>query len=251
MVTEASAPLLTHDHLLKGRVQLRQMRHGLRAGLDAVLLAAAIPAQPGELVLEAGCGSGAVFLCLLARVPDLRIIAIEQDPALADLARQNAALNGWADRVTVLQGDVADPAVLAANGSIDHACANPPFWPDGTPPPAGLRAAATHHLQGPGLDVWAGALSRPLRRRGTVTLVLPAGRHSEGSAALRQARCGAVSLLPLWPRAGMPAKRVILQGRREARSPDTLAPGLVLHDLAGWTEPVRQVLEEGAPLSWP
>ena len=36
----------TEDHLLDGRVALRQPRQGFRAGLDAVLLAAFIPAKP-------------------------------------------------------------------------------------------------------------------------------------------------------------------------------------------------------------
>ncbi len=78
----------TEDTLLDGRVRLRQPRQGFRAGLDAVLLAAFVPARTGERVLEAGCGSGAAFLCLAARVPGLRIAAVERDPAMAALARE-------------------------------------------------------------------------------------------------------------------------------------------------------------------
>ncbi|KAA2215120.1 tRNA1(Val) (adenine(37)-N6)-methyltransferase [Teichococcus oryzae] len=242
---------LTHDRLLKGRVQFRQARHGLRAGLDAVLLAAAIPAQPGDRVLEAGCGSGAVFLCLLARVPDLHVTAVERDPHMAELARQNAALNGWADRVTVITGDVADRLLLAQEPAFHHAFANPPFWTGGTAPPLDLRAEATHSLQGPDLSLWAGMLARRLRHKGSVTLVLPASRHSDGTAALRGAGCGAVSLKPLWSRTGSPAKRVLVRGRRGSRGPDQLDAGLVLHDETGWTEAARQVLENGEALPWP
>ncbi|RKK00775.1 methyltransferase domain-containing protein, partial [Teichococcus wenyumeiae] len=148
----------TEDTLLAGRVRLRQPRVGLRAGLDAVLLAASIPARPGQVVLEGGCGSGAVFLCLLARVPGLRVLAVEREPALAALARRNAALNGVAEQVTVLEGDIADPALLRGQPRPDHAFANPPYWPGGTAPPTRLRAAATHEGTGPGLPEWAAAL---------------------------------------------------------------------------------------------
>ncbi|MBO1073874.1 tRNA1(Val) (adenine(37)-N6)-methyltransferase [Roseomonas marmotae] len=239
----------TEDTLLGGRVKLCQPRQGLRAGLDAVLLAAAIPARPGQTVLEGGCGSGAVFLCLLARMPDLRVLAVEREPDLAELARHNAALNGWADRVTVLEGDIADPALLRGQPRPDHAFANPPYWPGGTAPPTRLRAGATHAGTGPGLEDWADALAAPLAHKGTLTFVLPAARFAEAAIALRGARCGGVSLLPLWPRAGQPARRVLVQARRHGRQPDHLHPGLVLHDESGWTRDAEAVLRGAAPLA--
>jgi tRNA1(Val) A37 N6-methylase TrmN6 len=236
------------DTLLAGRVRLRQPLQGLRAGLDAVLLAAGIPARPGQVVLEGGCGSGAVFLCLLARVPGLRVLAVEREPALVALARRNAALNGVADQVTVLQGDIADPALLQGQPRPDHAFANPPYWPDGTAPPLRLRAGATHEGTGPGLADWAAALAAPLAHKGSLTFVLPAARFAEAASALRGARCGGVSLLPLWPRAGQPARRVLVQARRHGRQPDWLHPGLVLHDGDGWTPAAAAVLRDAAPL---
>jgi tRNA1(Val) A37 N6-methylase TrmN6 len=238
----------TEDHLLAGRVRLRQPMQGLRAGLDAVLLAAAIPARAGQVVLEGGCGSGAVFLCLMARVPGLRVLAVEREPGLAALARRNAALNGVADQVTVLEGDIANPDLLRGQPRPDHAFANPPYWPGGTAPPTRLRAAATHEGTGPGLAEWAAALAAPLVHKGSLTFVLPASRFAEAAIGLQQARCGGVSLLPLWPRAGQPARRVLVQGRRHGRQPDWLHPGLVLHDEAGWTAGAQAVLRDAAPL---
>ena len=118
----------TEDHLLGGRVRLRQPVAGqLRAGLDAVLLAAALPARPGQRVLEAGCGSGAAMLCLAARVPGLALLAVERDAGMAALAAENAALNGQA--AEVVTGDVADLALARRLGPWDHAMANPPYWP--------------------------------------------------------------------------------------------------------------------------
>jgi len=240
----------TEDTLLGGRVRLRQPRAGLRAGLDAVLLAASIGARPGETVLEGGCGSGAVFLCLLARVPGLRVVAVERDPALAALARENAALNGVAEHVTVLEGDIADPALRRALPRAQHAMANPPYWPGGTAPPEALRAGATHAGTGPSLAAWAEALAGPLAHRGSLTLVLPTARFSEAAAALRDAGCTEVGLMPLWPRAGQPARRILLRGLRGGRGADSLPPGLVLHEGGGWSAAANAVLRDAAPLAW-
>ena len=54
----------TDNAFLGGRVQLLQPRRGYRAGVDPVLLAAAVAARPGEAVLELGCGVGTALLCL-------------------------------------------------------------------------------------------------------------------------------------------------------------------------------------------
>jgi tRNA1(Val) A37 N6-methylase TrmN6 len=237
----------TEDALLDGRVRLRQPVRGFRAGLDAVLLAAFVPARAGDQVLEAGCGSGAAFLCLAARVPGLRIAAVEREPAMAALARGNAAANG-ADAV-VTEGDVADPALARRLGPCDQVFANPPYWPDGTPPPGAVRRAATHESNA-GLATWVGFLTAALRDRGTVSLVLPAARFDAGIAALRQAGCGSVTLLPVAPRAGQPAKRVLIRARKSGRAPARLLAPLVLHQVDGnFTEAAEDVLRRAAALA--
>lgn len=236
----------TEDRLLDGRVRLRQPRRGLRAGLDAVLLAAGVPARPGQRVLEAGCGSGAGFLCLAARVPGLAIIAVERDPALAALAGENAAANGLGPRVEVIVGDVRDLALARRLATCDHAFANPPYWPGGTTPPDTARRTATHEEAS--LADWARFLAAPLPRRGSLSLILPAARLDAAMAALAAAGCGGTRVLPFWPRAGLPAKRVLLQAWREGRGPARLEPGMVLHDAAGFTQEAEAVLRGGNAL---
>ena len=238
--------MLTEDTLLGGRVRLLQPRAGLRAGHDAVLLAAAVPAAPGDIVLELGCGSGAVFLCLAARVPGLTIVAVERDPGLAALARGNAALNGLAESVTVIEGDVADPALRRTLPACSHGFANPPFWPAGTAPPTPLRSAATH-AEG-GLADWTECLASSVRQRGSATLILPAARFPDGLVALTRSGFGSPALLPLRARAGMEAKRVLLAARVGGRGPGRVLPGLVLHAGDGPAPEAEAILRNGVAL---
>lgn len=247
-----SAAETSEDRLLGGRVRLRQPRAGFRAAIDPVLLAAAVPARPGERVLEAGTGSGAAALCLLARVAGSSVTAVERDRALAELAAANAALNGAADRMAVIAGDVTARLTAreaAATGPFAHAMANPPFHRDGTPSPVAARRMAGHESPEAVLADWVAAMARRLAPRGTLTLILPPSRLPDAIVALGGAGIGSLTLLPLWPRTGEPARRMIVQGIKGGRSPCRLAAGLVLHgDDGRYTPPAERILREGATL---
>lgn len=231
---------LTEDTLLGGRVRLAQPRHGFRAAVDPVLLAAFVPARPGDAVLELGCGSGAAFLCLAARVPGITVTALERDAALAEIAARNAATNNVA--AMVLTADLR----AARLPEVAHGFANPPFWPGGTPSPDAARRQASHEEAV--LADWVTALAKAIRKRGTASLVLPASRFAEATSHLRNAGFGAVSLCPLWPRVGVAAKRVLLRAVRGGRGPDAVSPGLVLHEGMGWSAAANAVLRDGAAL---
>ena len=230
----------TLDRLLGGRVLLEQPADGLRAAVDAVLLAAAVPARPGDAVLELGCGTGVAFLCLAARVAGLTIHAVDLDPTLVPLARANAGRAGLTTEI--LEADMRRPMP-----PVRHAFANPPYWPAGTASPNPLRRGAAHEGTA-GLAAWAAALALPVDRRGTVTMILPAARFSEAAAALRAGGCGGLGLLPIWPRAGQPARRVIIRGIKGGRGPDRLLPGLVLHGETGFTAAAEAVLRDAQAL---
>lgn len=235
---------MTEGTLLGGAVRYGQPAVGFRTGFEPVLLAAFVPARPAERVVEAGCGAGAGLLCLAARLPGVTGLGIERDPAQADLARRNLAANGIAG-IEIVTGAVETWRPAAP---FDHAMANPP-WHDarGTPPAEAGRHAAKVAAES-GLALWAGALAQALRRRGTLTLILPAGQLGAGVAALRGAGCGDLALLPLWPRAGQPARLLLLRGVRGGRGGDTLLPGLVLHGPEGLTAAAERCLRHGGGL---
>ena len=77
------------------------------------------------------------------------------------------------------------------------------------------------------------SLGRSLVRRGTLSFVLPAAAAAEAVAAMIEAKCGEMTLIPLWPHSGEAAKLVIVRGVREGKGGTTLHPGLVLHDRIG------------------
>lgn len=233
---------LTNGHLLGGRLRYAQPRDGYRTGLEPVLLAASIPAQPGQRVLEAGTGAAAALLCLAARVPGLRAVGVEIDPAMADLARRNLRDNAI-DTVEIITADITSSAL----GPFDHVFANPPWHdPRSTASPvAGRRRAKQEGTAD--LERWIEALACMLAPGGSLTLILPATHRDRATLAI--SRIGAVQVQPLLPKQDRPAKLLIIQAHKGcAQAEPDLAP-IILHDATGaFTPEIQTVLREPSPL---
>lgn len=236
---------LTEDTLLGGRVRLRQPKGGYRAAIDPVLLAASVPAQPGEHVLDLGTGTGAAALCLMARRPGIRITGVEIEPSITDLATVNARLNQVDRDFEVRLGDLAkDDSV--SNAIFDHVMANPPFHDvarqRSSASPAKARANASAREA---LARWIDIGLKRLRTGGTLTLIHKSERLGDIFGALDR-RAGRVIVLPIAPRAGMPATRVIVQAVKGRKTPLALLPALVLHEADGRFRPEIDAVLRGA-----
>ena len=247
---EDAETAVTEDRLLGGWVRLRQPAEGARAAIDPVFLAAAVPAQPNQQILEAGCGAGAAMLCLAARVPQCRIIGIELQRNLVRLAGDNVLLNGMADRLSVMVGDLLNPPPRLSPGSFDHVMANPPFIERGRGSPVSDPAKAAATIEGDAaLGDWVRFALGMVRAKGTVTFIHRADRIDALLAQLA-GRAGGIVIFPLWRRAGQPASRVLVQARKQVAGPVRLAAGLTLHDADGrFTEAAEAILRGGGALA--
>lgn len=242
---------LTDDAFLGGKIKLLQPAKGVRAGIDAVFLAATVPAKKSQKVLEAGIGSGAAGLCLAARVPGLELTGVELNPDAAALARRNAARNGFERCTRIIEADVTAKAALLVGQGIapdhyHHVLANPPFYETGTGNLSPLPGKSAAHAHGAGeLLAWITFLVRCLRPRGTLTLVHrpeALGEILNGLAG----RAGDVRVCPLFPRSGAPAHRVLVQAVKASRAPFRLLPGLALQGDDGQYCPAAEaVLRHG------
>ena len=255
--------IFTTDAFLGGALEILQPSRGYRAGLDAVLLAAACGAGTGEQarVLDAGAGVGVAGLCVARRVPNAHVTLVEREPALAALARQNVARNGLEARIRVVELDIAEGGaginrsreadVSVSVGAFSHVIANPPYFTEGrgTRSPADLKAAS-HEMADGALDQWCRFLATAAASNGVVTVIhradaLDALLHGLGR------RFGELRVLPLYPRAGAEAHRVIVQGRKGSRAPLSLLPGIALHGEGNAFVPaIDAVLRHGAVLDW-
>ncbi len=223
----------TEDAFLGGQLRLRQPKSGHRAGHDAMLLAAATAARPGDRVVDFGAGVGAAGLALAKRVAEIRLVLVEIDAALAGLARDNAAANAITADVVVL--DVtSEVGAFAAAGlppdSVDVVLMNPPFndsarhraSPDKARLSAHVATAAT-------LENWVHASRRILKSGGVLTLIWRADGIADVLAALNRG-FGSLKILPVHGDPTMPANRVLVRASKGGKAPTQIHPALMLNE---------------------
>jgi tRNA1(Val) A37 N6-methylase TrmN6 len=223
----------TRDAFLGGRLKLSQPRNGFRAGLDSVLLGAAVDRASASL-LDLGAGVGTAGLVALTLNHGLVATLAELDPATAALAAENVAANDFAARARVVEVDVTAPGLDRVDAGLTpdtftSVIANPPFFdPDRGTAPSAERTAA-RHMAPEALDLWIRTAASTAAPGGEVIFIYP----TEGLPTLLagfSSRFGGVALLPLVPHEGEAASRVLIRGIKGSRAPTRLLSSRILHE---------------------
>ncbi len=198
-------------------------------------------------------------MALAARCPDARVILAERDAEATRNARTSLALAdnaGFADRVTIAEVDVAAPETQRvkaglARSSADLVITNPPFYEAGAvrPSPGKARAAA-HVLAVDGLEPWVRAAASVLKPGGGLVVIFRADGLDKLLTTLGD-RFGGVAILPVYPRAGAEAHRLIVGARKGSRAPLRILPPLTLHPATGssYLPEAERILRDGAGLA--
>ena len=238
------ADWFTVDKLLGGRLTLKQPTSGYRFAIDPVLMTACVKVRAGEQVLDLGSGVGTASFCLLRRVPEVQVTGLELQSDLVALAKINATDNALGHSVHFIEGDLRDRKTFAPK-CFDHVMANPPHFAFGSHTPPGHAGKATAHIEEATLQDWVRSACRWLKHRGRFSMIHRADRMHEVVSAMNGC-CGDITVLPFWPRAGRPARRVLIQGMKGSKGPARVLPGLTLHDeVDKYTPAARAVLEQG------
>ncbi|MEM7617851.1 MAG: methyltransferase [Pseudomonadota bacterium] len=217
--------------ILGKRLTLAHLRNGFKTSMDSVLLAAACPVQANEKVLDMGCGIGGAGFCVLARVSGVSLTGVDIQEAQIELAAQNADKNQF-ENTAFVTSDIID---FKREKEFHHIIMNPPYLDGGkhlrSPHPEKATAMG-HEENAHSIKEWIDIAHFNLKSKGTLTIIHRADQIDEIIRIMGK-RFGAIEIIPLWPKVGVNAKRVIIRAIKDRRSPSVLHSGVVLHDLDG------------------
>lgn len=237
-VPDGPTDAFTRDAFHRGRFWLVQpAAGGHRAGMDAMMLAAAAPSAFAGHVADFGAGAGAAGLAVAARCPDARVTLVENAPEMAESARQTLALAenaALAPRCRLVEADLTltgprRAAAGLADNAFDLVIMNPPFNAaiDRATPHALKRSA---HVMGPDMfAAWIRSAAAVTRPGGGLAAIIRPASLPELLAAMA-GRFGAARIKPIHARADEAAIRVIVRALKGSRGPLTLEAPLFLHD---------------------
>jgi tRNA1(Val) A37 N6-methylase TrmN6 len=225
------------DVFHRGRFHLVQPKGGgHRSGIDAMLLAAAVPDSFSGHCADLGAGAGAAGFAVLSRCVSARVTLFENDPLMAECARKSLALpqnHNFANRIAVveadvtLRGDARQDAGLI-NNHFDYVVFNPPFN-DRTDRQTPDAIKANAHVMGETLfEDWIRTAAAIIKPGGGMALI--ARPHSLGEIlnAIGK-RFGALEIIPVHPHAEAAAIRIIVRGTKGSRARMKFLPAHMLH----------------------
>jgi len=238
----------TLDSFYHGRVLILQKKRGYRFSVDAPLLADFIRTRPADNLLELGAGNGIISL-LLSRKPFRRIVCLEVQPGLADLARRNIALNGLEKKIVVLEQDLR---TFRPEEKFDLVFSNPPYikGTGGHLSASAEKSIAKHEIKGDIFDIMLAAGS-VLEQDGRACFIYPVKRKGDFDRAVKGVGLNVGRLRFVHSRAGMPPRWFLAECRFDAASPKVLPPLWVYEETGKCAPEMRAIFagEERGPYS--
>jgi tRNA1(Val) A37 N6-methylase TrmN6 len=218
----------TLDDFLDGRIRLVQPSDGYRAGIDPIFLAASLHPKPREKILDVGSGVGGASIFLAARCPGVTVVGLEVQTDLVDFSQTNIQANQLEDRLKMIKGDILSPPSLLVLNSFDQVMTNPPYYEYNRTQSSPVPGKAQANTETVDIGEWIKSCLKFLKPKGVFTMIHRPERLSEILWHLGD-QVGDLVIYPLWPGSNKPARRVIIQGRKNIRGELRLSAGMILH----------------------
>lgn len=208
-----------------------QRKGGYAFTSDAVLLANSVRAYKHETVVDLGTGSGVIAILLAAKTPAKRIVGVEIQTPLADMAKRSVAYNGLEDRIEIKNMDMRmTPELFKGNGA-DVVVTNPPYFKkcDGEVSEKSIARSEIAIT----LEEVIRVASATLKFGGRFYMICKTERLADALFYMRSYGIEPKTLRMVVPKPGRTADTFIAEGRKDGGEGFKLLPDLIVRDEDG------------------
>ena len=231
------------DSIWDPTIKIQQSRKGYRFAIDSVLLAHFLRLNADEEALEIGCGNGIILVLLSHLQKYKRLIGVEIQNELAELARLNIK-NNHAERVEIIEADALELSERLQKNSFHLLYSNPPYRKFGTGRlnPSAEKAIARHEVRFK-LNDLLNLAEEFLIDRGRLSVILPSFREEDWMELLVAAQYSVQTRQYVYSFPDTPPAFVLLNVVKHESTIDEMRP------LTIYTEPGKYTHEMSALLT--
>lgn len=121
------------DNLELKNLKIIQNKNGFCFGMDSVLLSDfAKEIKKGSKIADLGTGTGILPILLCAKTQNTKIVGIEIQKEMAEMANRSVLLNDLQARIEIICEDIKNLKEKYEKGSFDAIVTNPPYKKQGT-----------------------------------------------------------------------------------------------------------------------
>ncbi|WP_018131798.1 tRNA1(Val) (adenine(37)-N6)-methyltransferase [Effusibacillus pohliae] len=237
------------DDLMTKGLCLIQSDEVFAFSMDAVLLAHFATVRPNDSVLDLGTGNGVIPILLTTRTrrPLKRIVGLELQERLADMARRSVEGNGLQHLIEIVQGDLRDAASLFGYEEFDLVTCNPPYRPVGQGDPNANESVriARHEVTCTLRDA-VQAAAKMVKSGGKTAFVHRPDRLADLLHELRCARLEPKRLRLVHPRLQQRPNIVLVEAIKNGKPDLRIDPPLIIYGPDGnWTPEIEALYNGG------
>lgn len=233
----------TLDTIFQG-IKVIQKKRGYRFSLDAILLAHFTNVKKGDHVVDLGTGSGIIPLILAKRSEADKILGVDIQDRLVEMAARNVELNYFTDKIDIVKGDIRNLKDDLEPESFDLVLSNPPYRKirSGRVNPHPEKAIARHEIKSSLQEVLETARIL-VKFRGRVTIIYPASRLVDLFFHMRSKKLEPKMLRIVYPDMQSKGNLAIVEAMKGGSEGILILEPIFVYDLNGdYSDEMKKIL---------
>ncbi len=221
----------------RGKVRFKQTRKHRLSIVEILFVANLKGIRTNSKVLDLGAGFGTLSI-LISLKYSCHVWAIERDPLMLQLLRENIRLNKLEDKIHILDLDLKHAHNYIRAQSFDVVVANPPFY-KGT-----ASNNVYHHETDTSLEDFIRTAGFLLRDGRHFNLLVASNRLVEAILFMKKYRLEVESLRFFYPKLSKNAKIVCIHALKNLKPVPVVEKPLIINEENGeYTQEVKNLLE--------